>query len=98
MWLGNIRVGDMGYCSSSGKLMARMKRSAIRELHTGCCRFTFLARLGALDGDANVRFSARKQFAGKVTSLTKGAVNAEVGIELPDGTVIHAVIIKRGGS
>jgi molybdate transport system regulatory protein len=43
-------------------------------------------------GKASVRFSARNQFAGKVTHLTKGAVNAEVGIELPGGTVIHAVI------
>jgi molybdate transport system regulatory protein len=48
-----------------------------------------------LAGDANVRFSARNQFAGKVASLTKGAVNAEVGIELPGGTVIHAVITNE---
>lgn len=48
-----------------------------------------------LVGDANVRFSARNQFAGKVTSLVKGGVNAEVGIELPGGTVIHAVITNE---
>ena len=48
-----------------------------------------------LVGDANVRFSARNQFTGKVTHLTKGAVNAEVGIELPGGTVIHAVITNE---
>jgi len=45
-----------------------------------------------LAGDANVRFSARNQLAGKVTTLTKGAVNTEVGIELAGGTVVHAVI------
>ncbi|MFD2273461.1 molybdopterin-binding protein [Undibacterium arcticum] len=30
-----------------------------------------------------------------MTSLTKGGVNAEVGIELPGGTVIHAVITNE---
>ncbi len=48
-----------------------------------------------LAGDANVRFSARNQFSGKVASLTKGSVNSEVGIELPGGTVIHAVITNE---
>ena len=45
-----------------------------------------------LVGDADVRFSARNQYTGQVTSLVKGGVNAEIGIELPGGTVIHAVI------
>jgi len=48
-----------------------------------------------LTGDANVRFSARNQFAGKVTSVSKGAVNSEVAIELPGGTVIYAVITNE---
>lgn len=48
-----------------------------------------------LTGDANVRFSARNQFAGKVTSVSKGAINAEVAIELPGGTVVHAVITNQ---
>jgi len=48
-----------------------------------------------LSGAANVRFSARNQLAGKVKSLSKGAVNAEVGIELPGGTVVYAVITNE---
>jgi molybdate transport system regulatory protein len=48
-----------------------------------------------LVGDADVRFSARNQYTGKVTSLVKGGVNAELGIELPSGTVIHAVITNE---
>jgi molybdate transport system regulatory protein len=48
-----------------------------------------------LAGDANVRFSARNQLAGKVTTLTKGAVNTEVGIELAGGTAVHAVITNE---
>lgn len=48
-----------------------------------------------LAGDSDVRFSARNQLAGKVASLAKGAVNAEVGIELPGGTLVHAVITNE---
>jgi len=48
-----------------------------------------------LAGDAKVRFSARNQLAGKVTTLTKGGVNTEVGIELAGGTVVHAVITNE---
>lgn len=48
-----------------------------------------------LTGDSNVRFSARNQFAGKVTSVSKGAINAEVAIELPGGTVVYAVITNQ---
>lgn len=45
-----------------------------------------------LAGDADVRFSARNQLGGKVKSLATGAVNTEVGIELPGGTVVYAMI------
>jgi molybdate transport system regulatory protein len=48
-----------------------------------------------LTGDSNVRFSARNQFAGKVISVSKGAINAEVAIELPGGTVVYAVITNQ---
>ena len=48
-----------------------------------------------LTGDAEVRFSARNQFAGTVTSVSKGAINAEVAIELPGGTVVYAVITNQ---
>jgi molybdate transport system regulatory protein len=48
-----------------------------------------------LSGDADVRFSARNQFAGKVASVSKGAINAEVAIELPGGTVVYAVITNQ---
>ena len=48
-----------------------------------------------LTGDSHVRFSARNQFTGKVTSVSKGALNAEVAIELPGGTVVYAVITNQ---
>lgn len=48
-----------------------------------------------LTGDANVRFSARNQFPGTVASVSKGAVNTEVAIELPGGTVVYAVITNE---
>ncbi|MES2879340.1 MAG: TOBE domain-containing protein [Pseudomonadota bacterium] len=48
-----------------------------------------------LTGDSNVQFSARNQFSGTVTSVSKGAINAEVSIELPGGTVVYAVITNQ---
>lgn len=40
----------------------------------------------------NYRFSARNQLTGKVTSVSKGAVNSEVTIQLSGGTSVHAII------
>lgn len=48
-----------------------------------------------LTGVADVRFSARNQLVGKVASLKTGAVNSEVGIQLPGGTVVYAVITNE---
>jgi molybdate transport system regulatory protein len=46
-------------------------------------------------GDGGPRFSARNQWAGTVTAVKAGAVNAEVTITLPGGTVVHAVITQE---
>ena len=43
----------------------------------------------------NYRFSARNQYAGKVSQLVKGAVNSEVSIKLPGGTVISAIVTNE---
>lgn len=48
-----------------------------------------------LAGDSNVQFSARNQLAGKVASVTKGSVNAEVAIALPGGTLVYAIITNE---
>jgi molybdate transport system regulatory protein len=47
---------------------------------------------------ANYRFSARNQFAGQVTQLLKGAVNSEVAIRLPGGSVVSAVVTNEAVS
>lgn len=39
--------------------------------------------------------SARNQFDGVITALTRGPVNAEVAITLPGGTVVHAVVTQQ---
>ena len=44
---------------------------------------------------ANYRFSARNQFAGKVTRVEKGAVNSEIAIRLAGGTTISAVVTNE---
>lgn len=42
-----------------------------------------------------MKISARNQLKGKVKSITPGAVNAEVVIELPGGTEVVSIITKN---
>jgi molybdopterin-binding protein len=42
-----------------------------------------------------MRLSARNQLKGKIKSITPGAVNAEVILELPGGQEIVSIITKR---
>ena len=46
-------------------------------------------------GLGNARLSARNVLAGKVADLNEGAVNSEVGIRLPGGTMLVASITKE---
>jgi molybdate transport system regulatory protein len=46
-------------------------------------------------GLENARLSARNIIAGKVAELNAGAVNSEVGIQLPGGTMLVASITKE---
>lgn len=46
-------------------------------------------------GDNKLKFSARNQLNGKVSTLVKGAVNSEVGITLPGGTEVFAVVTNE---
>lgn len=48
-----------------------------------------------LAGPQEVRFSARNQLSGKVAVLHKGAVNTEVGVELPGGNIVYAVVTNE---
>jgi molybdate transport system regulatory protein len=48
-----------------------------------------------LAGPQNVKFSARNQLSGKVGSVQKGAVNTEVGIKLPGGATVYAVVTNE---
>jgi molybdate transport system regulatory protein len=48
-----------------------------------------------LAGEPTLRFSARNQFAGTVSAVVKGAVNSEVAIGLPGGTVITAIVTNE---
>lgn len=43
----------------------------------------------------NAKLSARNILAGKVAELNQGAVNSEVGIQLPGGTMLIASITKE---
>jgi len=48
-----------------------------------------------LTGTADVRFSARNQYQGKVAKVNKGAVNAEVTLELAGGSLIQAIVTNE---
>ncbi len=48
--------------------------------------------------DANWTFSARNQLQGTVTSITKGAVNSEVGLALAGGSEVFAVVTNEAVS
>lgn len=48
-----------------------------------------------LAGASSTRFSARNQLAGTVTAVSKGAVNSDVAITLPGGTMVHAVVTNE---
>lgn len=48
-----------------------------------------------LSGPQSVRFSARNQLAGTVSALRKGAVNAEVGLTLPGGNTVFAIVTNE---
>jgi molybdate transport system regulatory protein len=45
--------------------------------------------------DCGLAFSARNQLSGVVSSLQKGAVNTEVGIQLPGGTEVFSVVTNE---
>jgi molybdate transport system regulatory protein len=44
--------------------------------------------------DSGLRLSARNQLRGTVSAVKPGAVNAEVTIKLPGGTLVHAVVTQ----
>ena len=46
-------------------------------------------------GLENAKLSARNILAGKIAELNEGAVNSEVGIRLPGGTILIASITKE---
>ena len=46
-------------------------------------------------GLENAKLSARNVLAGKITELNEGAVNSEVGIQLPGGTMLIASITRE---
>lgn len=48
-----------------------------------------------LTGASGLKFSARNQLPGTVSSVSKGAVNSEVGIALAGGTQVYAVITNE---
>jgi molybdate transport system regulatory protein len=48
-----------------------------------------------LAGQSDTRFSARNHLSGAVRQINKGAVNTDVAVQLPGGTLVHAVITNE---
>ena len=81
------------------KLVAIVTESSVKSLELAVGK-TATALIKApwvmvLAGESTLKFSARNQLAGTVKSLTKGAVNTEVAIELPGGNLVYSVITNE---
>ena len=81
------------------KLVAIVTESSVKSLELAVGK-TATALIKApwvmvLAGESSLKFSARNQLAGTVKSLTKGAVNTEVAIELPGGNLVYSVITNE---
>ena len=81
------------------KLVAIVTESSVKSLELAVGK-TATALIKApwvmvLAGESTLKFSARNQLAGIVKSLTKGAVNTEVAIELPGGNQVYSVITNE---
>ena len=50
---------------------------------------------GAGDDGQRIRFSARNQLAGVVEAVDHGAVNCEVSVRLPGGSLVQAVLTRE---
>lgn len=66
-------------------------------LETGTSAFAIIKASEVVVGKnlENARLSARNILAGKVAELQEGAVNSEIGIRLPGGTLLVASITKE---
>jgi molybdate transport system regulatory protein len=66
-------------------------------LQTGIDAFAVIKATDVMVGKGleNARLSARNILAGKVAELSPGAVNSEVGIRLPGGTILTASITRE---
>ena len=45
--------------------------------------------------EGKIRFSARNQLLGTVSEVHKGAVNSEIGIKLPGGSTVFAMVTNE---
>ena len=66
-------------------------------LQPGTDAFAIIKATDVMVGEnlENAKLSARNILAGKVAELHAGAVNSEVGIQLPGGTILIASITKE---
>jgi molybdate transport system regulatory protein len=80
-------------------IVAVITNSSVERLglHAGADAFAIIKASEVMVGKdlENAKLSARNILAGKVTELHEGAVNSEVGIQLPGGTVLVASITKE---
>jgi len=78
------------------RLVATVTRESSRHLGLapGKSAFALIKASSVIIGipDAGTRLSARNQLAGKVSYVKRGAVNAEIGVQLDGGAVIVSII------
>ena len=74
-------------------VMATISMAAIKELgiKTGTPATAVIKATEVMVGSGDLKLSARNKFAGKVSSVTEGAVNSIVAIETPAFTITATI-------
>lgn len=102
--IANITKGavnaEVGLTLRGGETMvAVITNSSVERLglQTGTDAFAIIKASEVIVGKdlENAKLSARNILGGKVVELHQGAVNSEVGIQLPGGTMLVASITKE---
>ena len=80
-------------------IVAVMTNSSVERLalQTGIDAFAIIKASDVMVGMGleKAKLSARNVLAGKIVELNEGAVNSEVGLQLPGGTMLVASITKE---
>lgn len=100
---GEVNTEVVVLTAGGDSLVAVVTRNSAEELGLAIgkpviafVKAPWVMMLTGVDGDGlQIRFSARNQLAGVVEAVDHGAVNCEVSLRLPGGSVVQAVLTRE---